>query len=75
MLKIKLNRLGKKKAPFYRVVVVEAKSKMGGKVNEVLGNYDPNDPKNKIEINKSRYQFWKSKGAQPTDTVRKLVEK
>jgi small subunit ribosomal protein S16 len=74
MLKIKLQPTGKKHQRFYRIVVAEGKSKLSGKVIDTLGTYNPHDVDNKIEINKENYQLWLNKGAQPTDTIRKLVK-
>jgi small subunit ribosomal protein S16 len=74
MLKIKLQPIGKKHQKTYRVVVAEGKSKLSGKVIDSIGNYNPHDPENKITIDKENYQSWLDKGAQPTDTVRKLVK-
>jgi small subunit ribosomal protein S16 len=75
MLKIKLARIGKKNQPLYRVTICEAKTNLGGKVIETIGNYNPLDKSKKIEINKSRYDYWIAKGAQPSQTVRNLVNK
>ena len=74
MLKIKLQPTGKKHQRFYRIVVAEGKSKLSGKVIDTLGSYNPHDPENIIVINKENYQLWLNKGAQPTDTIRKLVK-
>ncbi len=74
MLKIKLQPTGKRHQRFYRIVVAEGKSKLSGKVIDTLGTYNPHDVENKIEINKENYQLWLNKGAQPTDTIRKLVK-
>lgn len=74
MLKIKLQPTGKRHQRFYRIVVAEGKSKLSGKVIDTLGTYNPHDVDNKIEINKENYQLWLNKGAQPTDTIRKLVK-
>jgi small subunit ribosomal protein S16 len=74
MLKIKLQPTGKKHQKTYRVVVAEGKSKLSGKVIDSIGNYNPHDPENKITIDRENYQSWINKGAQPTDTVRKLVK-
>ena len=75
MLKIKLQPTGKRHQKYYRIVVAEDKSKLSGTVVASIGTYNPADPKNQIEINKTDYQLWLGKGAQPTDTVRKLFEK
>ncbi len=74
MLKIKLQPTGKRHQRFYRIVVAEGKSKLSGKVIDTLGTYNPHDVENKIELNKENYQLWLNKGAQPTDTIRKLVK-
>jgi len=74
MLKIKLTRLGKKHQPAYRIVVAEARSKRDGKYTDLLGHYNPLAKSNKVKINKEKYQEWLAKGAQPTDTVRRLVK-
>lgn len=74
MLKIKLQPTGKRHQRFYRIVVAEGKSKLSGKVIDTLGTYNPHDVDNKIELNKENYQLWLNKGAQPTDTIRKLVK-
>ena len=75
MLKIKLQPTGKRHQKYYRIVVAEDKSKLTGNVVASIGTYNPADPKNLIVLNKEDYQLWINKGAQPTDTVRKLVEK
>ncbi|OGD79920.1 30S ribosomal protein S16 [Candidatus Collierbacteria bacterium RIFOXYB1_FULL_49_13] len=75
MLKIKLVRTGRKNLSFYRIVVAEGKSKVSGRVVELLGSYDPHDPKNQLIINKQSYTDWLAKGAQPTLTVKQLVKK
>lgn len=75
MLKIKLFRTGKKNQPQYRVVVVEAKSKRDGKYTELLGTYNPLQNPPAFDIDVEKYNNWVKKGAQPTDTVRKLAEK
>lgn len=74
MLKIKLQPTGKRHQRYYRVVVAEGKSKLSGKVIDTIGSYNPHDPENKITIDKDNYESWLAKGAQPTDTIRKLVK-
>ena len=74
MLKIKLQPTGKRHQRTYRIVVAEDKSKLSGKVIDTLGTYNPHDTENTLAINKENYQLWVSKGAQPTDTIRKLVK-
>ncbi len=75
MLKIKLQPTGKRHQRSYRIVVAEGKSKLSGKVIDSIGSYNPHDPENKINIDQKDYQSWLAKGAQPTDTIRKLVNK
>lgn len=74
MLKIKLQPTWKRHQRFYRIVVAEGKSKLTGKVIDTLGTYNPHNQDNSIEIDKQNYQLWLTKGAQPTDTIRKLVK-
>ena len=73
MLKIKLQPTGKKHQRLFRIVVAPERSKLTGKYIDILGHYDPKHPKNKVTINRSLYNDWLAKGAQPTDTIRKLV--
>lgn len=75
MLKIKLQRVGKRNQAQYRIIVAEAKSKVTGKYIDLLGTYNPrlNPSEFKLDINK--YKEWLKKGAQPTDTIRKLAKK
>ncbi len=75
MLKIKLSRSGKKGFATYKIIVNEAKSKRDGRYVELLGFYNPNTNPKTIKLNKKRLQFWLSQGAQPTDTVRRLIKK
>jgi small subunit ribosomal protein S16 len=72
MLKIRLKRLGAKKAPTYRIIVINSTTKREGKPVEELGHYNP---KTKVmQLNKARAEEWISKGAQPTDTVAYLLK-
>lgn len=75
MLKIKLFRFGKKNQPKYRIVVVESRSKCGGRYVDLLGNYDPLTKPSQITLDLKKYQDWLSKGAQPTTTVKQLALK
>lgn len=75
MLKIKLQPTGKRHQRYYRIVIAEDKSKLSGDVVASIGTYNPHETENKLAINKEDYQLWLNKGAQPTATVRKLVEK
>ena len=74
MVKIRLRRMGAKKAPFYRVVVADARSPRDGRCIEEIGTYNPltNPPTVAIDVEKA--QAWIKNGAQPTDTVRDLLK-
>ena len=71
MLKIRLKRLGAKKAPTYRVIVINSTTKREGKPIEELGYYNPKTKE--MKLNKEHAEAWISKGAQPTDTVKYLI--
>ena len=73
-VKIRLRRMGAKKAPFYRVVVADSRFPRDGRFIEELGYYDPTKDPSVIKIDTEKAQSWISKGAQPTDTVKKLIE-
>jgi small subunit ribosomal protein S16 len=75
MLKIKLSKTGKRNQPSYRIVVAEAKSKRDGKAKDYLGFYNPTRTPSLFKIDKKKYKKWVDQGAQPTDTVKSLVEK
>lgn len=75
MLKIKLSRFGKRNYPVYRIIVAEARSKRDGKYTDQLGTYNPNHQPATITLDKTKYTNWLTKGAKPTDTVKKLVAK
>lgn len=75
MLKIKLARIGKRKQPFYRIVVAESKIKRGGKYVTCLGYYNPLTKPPTVKIDKKLYLEWLKKGAQPTERVRRLALK
>ena len=75
MLMIRLSRIGKKKHPFYRVVVTEKTRPRNGRFVEIVGTYDPQKKPALIQLNNERVQYWLSKGAQPSDTVRSFLRK
>ncbi len=75
MVKIRLRRMGAKKAPFYRVVVADSRYPRDGRFIEELGTYDPRQDPAAINIDVERAQAWIKTGAQPTDTVRDLLKK
>jgi small subunit ribosomal protein S16 len=73
-VKIKLKRLGKIHAPFYRIIVADARTKRDGRAIEEIGKYHPKSEPSLIELDSERAQHWLSVGAQPTDPVRKILE-
>src|SRR6516164_5164927 len=73
-VKIKLKRLGKIRAPYYRIVVADARTKRDGRAIEEIGKYHPKAEPSFIEVNSERAQHWLSVGAQPTDPVRRILE-
>ena len=75
MVKIRLRRMGAKKAPYYRIVVADSRSARDGRFIEELGTYDPMADGEKIKVDMERAKYWISNGAQPTDTVRGLLKK
>lgn len=75
MLKIKLDRIGKKGQPQYHVVVVEAKTNSGTRPTAQIGYYNPLSPTKEFRLDQSAYASWLAKGAIPTDTVRSLAKR
>jgi small subunit ribosomal protein S16 len=73
MLTIRLTRMGSKKRPFFRVVVVEGKSARDGAFVESLGHYNPRRSPEVLDVDRERLAYWVSKGAQPSNTMRTLV--
>jgi small subunit ribosomal protein S16 len=73
-VKIKLKRMGKIHAPFYRIIVADARTKRDGRAIEEIGKYHPKNEPSFIEVDSERAQHWLSVGAQPTDPVRKILE-
>ena len=73
-VKMRLMRMGKKKAPYYRVVVIDGRAPRDGRYIDLLGRYDPREEPSVIEIDDDKAVDWLRKGAQPTDAVRKLLE-
>ena len=73
MLSIRLARFGKKKKPFYRVVVIEKTRPRNGRFVEVVGTYDPLKKPAEIKLNAERIQHWLGCGAQPSETVRSFL--
>ena len=75
MVKIRLKRVGAKKAPFYHIVVADSRSPRDGKIIEQLGTYNPMVEPSEIKLDKEKVQKWIKNGARPTDTVKALIEK
>ena len=75
MVKIRLQRVGKKKAPFYHVVVADSRSPRDGKIVEKIGTYDPMTDPATISLDIEKVEKWIKNGAKPTDTVKALIEK
>ena len=75
MVKIRLRRMGAKKAPFYRVVVADSRYPRDGRFIEEIGTYDPNKEPSEIKIDAARAREWIKTGAQPTEPVRALLKK
>ena len=74
-VKIRLTRMGDKKAPFYRVVVADSKSPRDGRFIEILGTYNPLTNPAEIKLDADKAKRWIANGAQPTDTARDLLVK
>jgi small subunit ribosomal protein S16 len=75
LLSIRLTRMGAKKKPFYRIIVTEKRSKRDGRFVESVGYYDPCRNPADVKINHERVSYWLERGAQPSDTVRSLINR
>ena len=73
-VKIRLKRMGKIRAPFYRVVVMDSRTKRDGRAIEEIGKYHPTEEPSVIDIDMDRAKYWISNGAQPTEAVARLLE-
>jgi small subunit ribosomal protein S16 len=73
-VKIRLRRLGAKKAPFYRIVVADSRSPRDGKFIEEIGYYDPTKEPSVIKVDAEKAKTWLANGAQPTDTIKKIFK-
>ncbi|MET0447353.1 MAG: 30S ribosomal protein S16 [Aeromicrobium sp.] len=73
-VKIRLKRLGKIRAPYYRIVVADSRTKRDGRVIEEIGKYHPTEEPSFIEVDSERAQYWLSVGAQPTEQVAALLK-
>lgn len=75
MVKIRLQRQGAKKAPFYHIVVADSRSPRDGRIIEKIGSYNPMTDPATIVLDKEKVAEWTKNGAKPTDTVKALIEK
>lgn len=75
MVKIRLQRVGAKKAPFYHIVVADSRVARNGKIIEKIGTYDPMTEPATVVLDKEKVATWMKNGAQPTDTVKALINK
>lgn len=75
MVKIRLRRMGAKKAPFYRIVVADSRYPRDGRFIEEIGTYDPTAEPMALKVDAERAQAWIKTGAQPTETVKALLKK
>ena len=74
-VKIRLRRMGAKKAPFYRIVVADSRYPRDGRFIEELGYYDPTKEPSVLKVDDEKAKSWNANGAQPTDTVKALLKK
>lgn len=74
MVKIRLQRAGKKKAPFYHIVVADSRAPRDGKIIEQIGTYDPMTNPATIKVDKEKVEKWLANGAKPTDTISSLLK-
>jgi small subunit ribosomal protein S16 len=75
LVKIRLTRLGAHKKPFYRLIVADSRARRDGPFIDVLGTYDPLKEPSEIKVDVEKARLWLSKGAQPTDTAKRLMQK
>ena len=75
MVKIRSTRLGAHKKPFYRLIVADSRARRNGPFIEILGTYDPLKEPSEIKIDLEKAKSWLQKGAQPTDTAKKLMQR
>lgn len=76
MVKIRLRRVGRKNAPFYRILIADSQSPRDGKFIEIIGQYAPRqNNEGSLQVDEARANHWLNQGAQPTDTVRSLLRR
>jgi small subunit ribosomal protein S16 len=75
LVKIKLTRMGAHKKPFYRIIVADSRARRDGPFIEILGTYDPKKEPSEIKVDIERAKHWLGNGAQPTVSVKRLLQK
>ncbi|RMG73625.1 MAG: 30S ribosomal protein S16 [Nitrospirae bacterium] len=75
MVKIRLTRMGARHKPFYRIVVADSKARRDGPFIEIVGYYDPKKEPSEIKVDEERVKYWIKCGAQPTDSVKRLLQR
>jgi small subunit ribosomal protein S16 len=75
MVRIRLRRIGRKKAPVYRIIVADSQSPRDGKFIEIIGQYAPRQAEGGLNVDEGRANYWMDVGAQPSDTVRSLLRR
>ena len=75
MVRIRLRRTGRKKAPYFRIVVADSQSPRDGRFIEIIGQYAPRQGNDALNLEVERANYWLDKGAQPSDTVRSLLRR
>ncbi|MCX8026798.1 MAG: 30S ribosomal protein S16 [Thermodesulfovibrionales bacterium] len=74
MVKLRLTRMGSHKRPFYRIIAADSRARRDGPFIEIIGTYDPLKEPKEVKVKEDRVKYWIEKGAQPTDTVKKLLK-
>ena len=75
MVKVRLQRVGAKKRPYYRIVIATSTAKRDGRFIEIVGTYDPLQKPSKVTVKEDRIRYWISQGARPTETVNRILKK
>jgi small subunit ribosomal protein S16 len=75
LVTMRLSRIGSKKRPYYRIVVIDKRRARNGRFLEVVGNYNPIANPAQLDVDTERAQYWLSKGAEPSETVRSILRK
>ncbi len=70
---IRLTRFGKKQKPYYRIIVLDKRKKRDGSYLEQIGSYDPNLKENQVTMNAERFEYWRTRGAEISEGIRKLL--